>query len=189
MHHPLEGPPDPVLTSDFIFIGTAFPSRVSFFEQMDLNGIDALIGGNEWGKLDPSSPAARHVGSPLGEADCVDNAQAIRLYQHSRTGINIYRKETSITEDWDGGGWAMGPREVELAATGLPFLRDKRPESDQVLHMLPSFDGPGDASEKLRWLLSHDAEREEAAVKARAAIADRTFVNSAKRLLGLIEKL
>ena len=41
--------------------------------------------------------------------------------------------------------------------------------------MLPIFDGPGDASEKMRWWLAHDREREESAVQAREAIADRTF--------------
>jgi len=189
VHHPLEGPPDPALASDLCFIGTAFPSRISFFEAMNLDGIDVLLGGSKWGELDPASTVARFVGSPLGEADCVDNAQAIRLYQHAKAGINLYRREVSLTSRWDGRADAMGPREIEMAATGLFFLRGSRAEGDRVLSMLPTFGDPHDASQKLRWWLVHDAEREEAAVKARAAIADRTFVNSAKRLLGLIEKL
>jgi spore maturation protein CgeB len=188
VHYPRSGPRDPELASDLCFIGTAFASRIAFFEQMDLSGLDVLLAGNDWGKLDPASPAARYVGTPLGEPDCIDNPQAAELYRHAKAGLNFYRREG--TEDWDGQGWACGPREIELAATGLPFLRDPRPESDELFgKILPSFSGPGDASEKLRWLLSHDAEREEMAAKARLAVADRTFENNAKRLLGLIEKL
>jgi hypothetical protein len=189
VHHPLDGSRDPALQSDCVFIGTAFPSRIRFFEQMDLDGIDLLVGGNEWGKVDPSSPVARCVGSGLGEPDCVDNEQAIRLYQHAKAGINFYRRETSITEGWNGQGYSCGPREIEMAAIGLPFLRDPRPESDKLFPMLPAFGSPGDASEKLRWLLAHDAEREEMARQARVAVADRTFEANAKRFLALADKL
>jgi hypothetical protein len=42
--------------------------------------------------------------------------------------------------------------------------------------MLPTFTGPQDFSEKLRWWLARDDLREETARKAQAAIADRNFV-------------
>lgn len=189
LHHPRTGPPDPDLASDLCFIGTAFASRIEFFEAMNLDGIDVLIGGNDWGKLDPSSTVARFVGSPLGEPDCVDNEQTVRLYQHARTSLNLYRRETSPAENWDGQAWAMGPREVELAACGLPFLRDPRPEGDAVLPFLPTFDSPAEASEQLRWLLGHPDTREVLGRRAREAIADRTFTANAKRLLQLIDSL
>jgi len=132
---------------------------------------------------------ARFVGSGLGEPDCVDNAQGVRLYQHAKTGINLYRRETSITEGWDGEAWSMGPREVEMAATGLWFTRDPRPEGDQVLPMLPTFTSPEEASEQIRWALRNNTLRQVAAARARAAIADRTFENNARRFLALAEKL
>jgi hypothetical protein len=189
LHRPRSGPRDMTLASDLCFIGTAFASRIGFFEHMDLAGIDVLLGGNDWGKLDPSSGVARFVGSPLGEPDCVDNEQAVRLYQNAKMGINFYRRETSPAEHWDGQGWAMGPREVEMAACGLPFLRDSRPEGDAVLPMLPTFDNPYEASQQLRWWLAHDSERETIAARAREAIADRTFVSNAKRMLQLADSL
>jgi spore maturation protein CgeB len=190
LHKPRLGPRDPALASDLCFIGTAFKSRVKFFEEMDLSGIDVLIGGNDWGKLDPASPAARFVGSAPGAPDCVDNEQAIRLYQHAKAGINFYRRETSPSESWDGTGWAMGPRELEMAATRLFYLRDPRPEGDEVFKgILPTFAGPEDASEKLRWWLARDGLREKRAAQAREAVIDRTFINNAKWLLGLIERL
>jgi hypothetical protein len=189
LHRPRTGPRDPELASDLCFIGTAFASRIGFFEAMDLDGVDVLIGGNDWGKLDPESGVARFVGSPLGEPDCVDNEQAVRLYQHAKMGINLYRRETSPTEHWDGQAWAMGPREVELAACGLPFLRDSRPEGDAVLPMLPVFDNPYEASQQLRWWLAHDGPRDQAARLAREAIADRTFASNARQLLRMLDGL
>ena len=168
MHYPRTGPRDPDLVSDLAFIGTAFKSRIEFFEQMDLDGIDFLLGGADWGSIDPASPLVPYVGSGLTEADCVDNAQTATLYRNALTGINFYRRESEDT--WDGQAVACGPREIELAACGVPFLRDPRPESDQLFPMLPTFEGPGDASEKLRWMLSHEREREDMARQAREAV-------------------
>jgi hypothetical protein len=186
VHYPRTGPRDPELASDLAFIGTAFKSRIGFFESMDLTGLDVLLAGNDWGKLDPASPAARYVGTPLGEPDCIDNPQAAELYRHARAGLNFYRREG--TDGWGDAGWAMGPREVEMAACGLPFLRDPRPESDEVFgKILPSFGSPGEASEKLRWLLADDARRERLAEQARAAVQDRTFTANAKRLLQILD--
>ena len=188
MHYPRTGPPDPDLVSDLAFVGTAFKSRIEFFEAMDLDGIDFLLGGADWGSIDPASPLVPYVGSGLTEADCVDNEQTAGLYRNAKCGINFYRRESEDT--WDGQAVACGPREIELAACGLPFLRDPRPESDQLFgEILPSFEGPGDASEKLRWMLSHPDERETMADRARAAVQNRTFAANARRLLTILDSL
>jgi spore maturation protein CgeB len=188
VHFPRAGPVNPELASDLCFVGTAFKSRIGFFESMDLAGLDVLLAGNDWGKLDPASPAAPYVGTPLGEPDCIDNPQTAELYRHAKMGINFYRREAENT--WSGQGYACGPREIEMAACGLPFLRDPRPESDELFgKILPIFNDPQDASEQLRWYLQAEDVRDEMAVKARLAVADRTFVSNAKRLLGLIERL
>ena len=75
-----------------------------------------------------------------------------------------------------------------MAACQLFFLRDSRPESDELFPMLPTFSSPGEASELLRWWLAHPGQREEAAVVARAAVADRTFRHAAARLLELLDR-
>jgi spore maturation protein CgeB len=185
------GPAVPELKSDLAFVGTGFPSRVEFFEQMDLSGLDVLLAGG-WPFLDPGSPLRAHLldpamagGRDITEMACLDNEKTVEIYRSAKAGINFYRKEAE--DEHAGEGWAMGPREVELAATGTFFLRDGRPEGDEVLHMLPRFDGPGDASEKLRWYLARDDLREKLAAQAREAVADRTFEANAKRLLRLLE--
>jgi len=188
VHYPRSGPRDPALASDFAFIGTAFKSRVDFFEQLDLDGIDTLIAGNDWGKVGEDSPVAPHIATGAGnEADCIDNPRTAELYRHSRIGLNLYRREAEKT--WNGEATAISPREVEMAACGLPFLRDPRAEGDEVLGMLPLFHDPGEASGQLHYWLAHDASREAIAARAREAIAGRTFEANARRLLGLIEAL
>ena len=180
LHHP--GPADPDLVCDFGFVGTGFPSRMEFFEQVDWSGIDARFGGN-WTWLDEDSPLRSRLLHPAEH--CMDNADATRLYRSAAAGANLYRKEHS-----DGGhadGWAMGPREVELAACGSFFLREPRGEGDALLPSLPTFTEPGEFGELLRWWLRHPELRQAAAAAARMAVADRTFTNIAAKFLRLVD--
>ena len=175
-HHP--GPPVPEMVCDFGFVGTGFPSRVEFFEQVDFAGLDVILGGC-WVSLPETSPLRPLIAHPI--EFCMDNTETAALYRSAKTSLNLYRREA--TEGSHADGWAMGPRELELAACGTFFVRDPRPESDELFPMLPTFSEPAEVRPLLDWALSHPDEREEAALKARAAIADRTFSNNAKWLL------
>ena len=181
LHRP--GTPIPEMVCDLGFVGTGFPSRIEFFEQMNLDGLDVILAGN-WLGLPEDSPLRKYMATEPDE--CLDNQQTAEVYRSARCGINFYRRESD--EGCAAQGWAMGPREVEMAATGLFFLRDSRGEGDEVLHMLPRFDGPQDASDKLRWYLDHPAEREKRAAAAREAVADRTFANHARKLLAMLDR-
>jgi len=176
-------PPVTDLVSDFAWVGTAYPSRIKWFEQINLDGLEVILAGN-WQQLPTTSALYPHL--LHDPANCLDNNETVDVYSSTRASVNLYRKESEVGFD---AGWAMGPREVELAATGTFFLRDPRPESDLVLPMLPSFASPEEFSDKLRWWLDHDEQREEATKAAQAAISNRTFVNNAKSLLGRIEHL
>jgi hypothetical protein len=160
---------------DLAFVGTGFPSRIEFFKQMNLGGLRVKLAGP---LQDPETWA------DFDHEDCVDNDKTADFYRRSKTGINFYRREGEQT--WDNVGWACGPREIEMAACGLWFARDPRPESDELFPMLPSYSSPGEAAELIRWAVSHDAAREKAAAAARAAVADRTFSNNAKQLIRLL---
>jgi len=181
VHHP--GPPDPMLACDFSFVGTGYPSRIRFLEQMDLAGVDVLLAGN-WQRLAEDSSLRKHVPGDLEE--CLDNENAAAIYRSTAVGINHYRREANRPDLT--AGWSMGPREVELAACGAFFLRDPRGEGDEVLHMLPTFTSPEEASALLRWWLNHPDQRAELARAACAAVQDRTFDNNAARLMRLMEK-
>ena len=179
IHHP--GRCQPELKSDFCFAGTGWQSRVEFFEAMDLDGIDVALAGT-WPGIE-DSPLGKYLAHDPELA--AGNEQVAAMYRSSKAGINFYRREG---DEGQAPGWAMGPREVEMAATGLFFLRDPRGEGDGVFPMLPTFSSPGDASERLRWWLAHDEQRNVAARQAREAIEDRTFDNNARRLLKLLDR-
>ena len=168
---------------DLAFIGTGFPSRVKFFEQMDLTGLNVRLAG-PWLDLPEDSPLRDWT--MTDDEACVDNTDTAETYRRSRTGINFYRREGE--DDWDRQAVAIGPREVELAACGTWFARDPRPESDELFPMLPSFTSPAEAGELIRWAVAHPRPRQKAATAAREAVADRTFGNNARRLLKLLDK-
>jgi spore maturation protein CgeB len=168
---------------DLAFSGTGYESRIKFFEAMGLDGLRVALAGN-WIQLKDGSPLRRWLIHDV--EDCVDNEVTSDLYQSAWAGINMYRREAE--QDATAAGWAVGPREIEMSACGLFYLRDPRPEGDQLLPMLPTFDGPQDAGEKLRWWLDHDSLREEAAGAARVAVVDRRFISNARMLLRLLDR-
>lgn len=184
VHHP--GPPSPALECDLAFVGTGFGSRRWFFEELHgsghLDGRDVLLAGN-WRGLDDDSPLRKWIGAD-DPGHCLDNPAAADLYRSARVGLNLYRREAE--HEQITGGVAMGPREVEMAACGLFFVRDPRPEGDHVLSMLPTFDSPEEAGELIAWYLDHPDSRRALALRAGAAVADRTFTASATKLLGLL---
>ena len=199
LHKP--GPSVRQLESDFAFVGTGYGSRCDFLEAMDFRDLDVLLAGN-WCMLDDIGsasmlgPGGGRTGSPLrkyvahGLDECVDNDQAVEIYRSTKCSINLYRREINAEDKFaTQAGWAMGPREVELAACGTFFLRDPRPEGDEILSMLPKFSDPDDASEQLHWWLDHPAMAADRASRARDAIVDRTFANHAARVMKMIESL
>jgi hypothetical protein len=181
IHYPAAPGTEPVY--DLAFVGTGFPSRVKFFEQMKMDGLNVRLAG-PWLNLPEDSPLRDWTATDL--EDCVDNEDTAEIYRQSACGINFYRRESEAAHE--GEGVACGPREIELAACGTYFLRDPRPESDELFPMLPSFTSPEEASELLRWALAHPRERAAAAAAARAAVEDRTFTANAKSLLRLLDR-
>lgn len=167
---------------EFSFVGTGYPSRVEFFEKVDFGGLSVALRGN-WSHLADDSPLQQFVEDP---DECLINVETADLYRHSETSVNLYRRESSDGET--GDGWAVGPREVELAACGTWFARDPRGESDLLFPMLPSFSDPCELGDLLRWAIANPDKRHVAADQARAAVADRTFDSYASSLLYLINK-
>ena len=179
-HHP--GEPSEDCLSEFAFVATGFPSRIEFMEAVDWSGIDALFAGN-WQKLSPHSPLIEFMAHDLSQ--CLDNHNTVRVYQSTKASANLYRRENLLASNIDG--WSMGPREVELAACGTFFLRDPRPEGDEVFPMLPTFTDPDDFGEKLRWWIEHDDAREKVTKLAQQAVEPYTFDNNVAKLLTLLD--
>jgi spore maturation protein CgeB len=195
LHYP--GPGEDELATDFAFFGTGYPNRIEFFAKMialgAFEGIDVTIGGNWEGCKDDDAVLA-YLSHERSE--CVDNEIAVRSYRSAKVGMNLYRREAGrgIEDPVEKaraalGPSAAGPREIEMAACGLFFLRDPGPESDAIFPMLPSFASAEDAAEQLQWWLKRDDEREKGAREARAAIRHRTFTANAQTLLKMLDAL
>ena len=184
IHH--EGEAHKDYQSDCVFVGTGYPSRVAFLERCNFDGIDLALAGN-WQNV-PTVLADRVVHDI---EDCIDNAQTAELYRGALTSFNIYRTENNgdISDGCDG--WSVGPREIELAASGTWFARQSRGESDELFPMLPTFNSPEELGELIRWALENPVERQIAAEQAKRVVADRTFPNNAHKLLeacGLVKR-
>jgi hypothetical protein len=180
VHHPAPAGIRPEY--DLAFVGTGFPSRMKFFEQMHLGGLNVKLAG-PWLNLPENSPLRDWTATdPDG---CVDNTEAAGIYRRARCGLNLYRREAEETHL--GEGWAVSPREIEMAACGLFFARDPRSEGDELLPMLPTFTTAEQAGDLIRWYLAHPAEREKRAAAAREAVEGRTFVNHARKLLAMLD--
>lgn len=169
---------------DFTFTGTGYDSRVEFLEAVDFGDLTVRLEGN-WPTVTDDSPIRKFLG--VNPEECIDNADAADLYRASAMSANIYRKESNRPDLSDGV--AVGPREVELAACGTFFLREPRPEGDELFPMLPTFTTPDEFSELLQWWHAHPGAREEAAQQALSVIADRTFEQAARRLIRTLERL
>jgi spore maturation protein CgeB len=179
LHKP--GPPSPDLISDFAFCGTGYPSRIEFFSQVDWQDYDVKFAGM-WKHLPWRSPLSPFVVHPTDV--CFDNEETVELYRSTRLSANIYRHEAN-RPDLELG-WSVGPREIELAAIGVPFLREPRGEGDELFPDLPTFSSVDEFNELLPWWISNDNARMDAALKARAAIEDWTFANRARWLLNVL---
>jgi glycosyltransferase involved in cell wall biosynthesis len=174
---------------DFTFIGTIFDSRRKFFEELfthiDADKYQIALGGCAWdGEHLNGSPLLRYVGHPRDEA--VSNADTADIYRRSRVGINFYRRESEKIHD--GEGWAIGPREVELAACGIPWVRDARGESDELFPFLPTFKSVEEAADLLKAYLNNQKESRYLGECARQAVKDRTFDNHATLLMDEMSK-
>lgn len=183
IHHPAPGT---AKASDVCFVGTAYQSRIDYLREVDWSGLDVALGGN-WSMLEEGDPLAKYVAHNI--AECLDNDQAVDLYRSTKVSFNLYRQEIR-DGDIDGiDGDAVGPREVELAATRTFFLRQSRSESDALFPFLPTFDTPEELGDKCRWWTDpkRDGARARLAEMARLAVLDRSYPQLAARLLEIIK--
>lgn len=171
--------------TDFCFVGTGFPSRQRFFEQVRWpEGYDCRLAG-WWGAIADDSIIHGMLAHPIAQGS--PNDQTLARYASTKVSANLYRKEANRPEL--SSGWAMGPREVELAASGTFFLREPRGESDDVFgDILPTFRTPEEFSDLLAYWLADERsqERTQRAEAAKAAVADRSFHNITSRVLRLL---
>ncbi len=150
-------------------------------ERVDWSGIDLALAGH-W-KNAKGTSLEKYVGHDIDQ--CLDNDDTAVAYRSTQMSFNIYRTEAEHAGN--SFGWAVGPREIELAACGTFFARQPRGEGDDLFPMPPTFETPEELEAVIREWLPRHADRTAAAMDARAAIADRTFPKHAAHLLRLLD--
>lgn len=184
VHHPR----DRSSTWDLSFVGTGYPSRVEWLEKVVWPARARVRIAGNWQNIDDDSPLRRFLVDADGE--CFDNTETADLYRASDMSLNLYRGRDPIEAERPEhtDGWAVGPREIELAACGTFFARDARAEGDALFGMLPIVDDPAELADVLAWSIANPAKRQAAADEARAAVADRTFESNARHLLEALDR-
>jgi hypothetical protein len=179
VHHPATEAP----TRNVVFCGSGFAGRGELLSAVDWEALGGLTLAGQWHDFEALDRWwDKTLPSPL------PNEQTADLYRAGRLGLNIYRDDYIEHPDLVDG-WAVGPREIEMAACGLVFARQARPESDRLFPMLPTFSDADELADICAWWLAHDDERATTSTALQAAVADRTFDNNARGLLGLVEKV
>ncbi len=171
---------------DVVFVGTAFRERVRWFNSIDWTGIDlGLYGG--WEKARLNKQVRRCVmGGPI------ENERAVLLYRRAKVGLNLYRTSQGWGADAPSITHAesVNPRAYELAACGTFFISDVRSESTEVFgDKVPMFRSPIEAAALIRRWLADDAGRERMAAALPACVAEASWINRTKTVLGDLHQL
>ncbi|MEK0431711.1 MAG: hypothetical protein RL139_1515 [Gemmatimonadota bacterium] len=180
---------------DVVFVGTGFPERVRFLEQIDWTGIDLGLYGS-WDQPDPGEPdrPALAEDSPLRpflRDGVVGNVQTAAMYDRAKIVLNLFRTAAWRPEGIEErtNGTAISVRLIEAAAIGACVVSEWRPEVPLFGgNTIATFTTPAECGAAIRRLLADDAER----AVMRAAIVDRaegySYVDRARQLIALIEE-
>jgi spore maturation protein CgeB len=175
---------------DVVFVGSGFPERVTFFNSIDWTGIDLGLYGT-WGDKKNSFGLSKQVYDSVRGAQ-VTNEMAASLYRRAKVGLNLYRrlkgfhpKNPRITH-----AESLSPRAYELAACGSFHLSDYRAEVEEVFgDLVPTFTSPTEAAALIRLWLSQPEERARVAAELPACVAESSWVDRAKTVLGDLSRL
>lgn len=155
---------------DVLFVGTGWPERIAFLEQVDWTGIDLRLYGI-WTQLRPDSPLR-----PFYREGLVPNEEAVALYRAAKINLNVHRADPTAE--------SLNPRGFELPACGAFTLTDRRREGvDLFGETMPVFDTPEELERMIRRYLADPEERTRLARAAFARVAPCTFDNRAVSLM------
>lgn len=167
-----------------VYVGTGFPERRKFLEQIDWADRDLRLYGN-WQEIEEGHYLYPHVRHRL-----VDNETTAQLYRGASTGLSMHR----IERHWGDGqfidpgeAYSLGPRSYELAACGLFQLSDERPELWDVFgDSVPTFATPEDLDGLMRKYDNAPGDRAALAKRQWEAVQPHTVQQRMRDLLALV---
>lgn len=182
--------------ADVVFVGTNFPSRIKFLEQIDWTGIQLELHGIM--RLGSASVLDPHVKTNIA----IPNDQALHLYRGARIGLQLHRRDSFDPAASQKGkrygrglpgakpiedlvAYSIGPRSYELAACGVFQVCDEgRAELREVFgDTVPTYTTPTELRTLLNTYLDDPVRREELATAQHAAVQPYTFEARMRTLL------
>jgi hypothetical protein len=155
---------------DVCFIGTGWPERIAFLEQVDWTGIDLRLYGL-WTALREDSPLRKFYREGL-----VPNEEAVSYYRAAKININVHRADPTAE--------SLNPRGFELPACGAFTLTDYRKEGVELFgDSMPVFETPADLERLVRHYLANPEERMRLARAAFDRVRPCLFDNRAVSLM------
>lgn len=162
---------------DVLMVGTGWPERQAFLEEVDWTGIDLRLYG-PWMTVTPASPLHKFY-RPL----IVSNDYIASMYSSAKVCINFHRK--------DARALTPGPRCYEIAACGAFQLSDPRPGLDQLFgDSVPTFNTPAELKKLIRFYIdpANDGERHRRAGDSFNRVQSETFDKRAADMMAAIQQ-
>jgi spore maturation protein CgeB len=180
---------DDIPQHDVVFVGTGFAERVSWFNSIDWTGIDLGLYGS-WKNVGLNKHLKKCVkGGPTA------NERSSALYRRAKIGLNLYRTHKGwnikrIDSPRIDHAESLSPRAYELAACGSFHISDYRAEVREVFgDLVPTFSSPTEAAALIRLWLKDDDGRARVAAQLPACVAEASWVERAKTVLGDLYRL
>jgi len=168
--------------SDVSFVGAGYHNRQSLFARLHLPGMK--IWGNDW----PTECAAASLVQENGRR--VTTEETARIYGASKINLNVH--SSPHHEDVNPHGDFVNPRTFEIAACGAFQLVDHRAELAELFapaDELAVFRSGQDIPRLVKHYLTHDAERETMAARARQRVLrEHTYVHRMQTALRFCEE-
>ena len=186
-HHVFERESDAGIHShDVVFVGTGWGERIAWFNAIDWTGIDLGL----YGTWDKRTLNKQVRGAVVDQQ--IDNERAAALYRRAKIGINLYRKSKGWSRNAPQIDRAdsLSPRAYELAACGSFHISEYRAEVREVFGgLVPTFSTPTEAAAVIRLWLNDPEGRARVAEHLPACVAEASWVNRAKTVLGDLQGL
>jgi len=182
-------PFSPERMADVFMVGTGFPERIKLLAGIDWSGIDLRIFGGNWGDTEDSKALEKFY-----SLEFLENSNEVSsYYTNSKISLNIFRTARwpgeNVLHINPGSAYSVSPRCFEIMGCGGFLLTDARPELLELFESgkdMVIFDGADDLSDKIRYYLVHDDERQAIAMSGLQSVARHTYENRATDILKFV---
>ncbi len=177
---------DPQYRSDVCFIGTGFPNRIHFFNQIThyLKHLHVVIAGAGWNQL--ADYGAMKDSIILAG---IQPELTPLYYNGAKIVINMHRGTDELNNSRRLPALSINPRTFEIAGCGAFQLTDVRSDLGQYYtpDEMATYSTPEQMLDHIRYYLSHDETRETMAMRAlQRTLMHHTYPHRLSQILSTI---